>query len=207
MKLHRLLPLLAIVTLPLSTQAQTMADALNNKCTITWIGLDFSEAKFVPTVDFAEVQNNVDLALLKWNNLLEQEAAKFDLGAALGSTRTTNNTSFVQDANAGIAPHDLIQRTAEPLDLSKIPGMVRRYKTEGEGVGVVFIVESFNKTDVQAVFHVTFFNMATKEILHTERMVGKPGGFGMRNYWAAAVTSVLKNIKSNYAKMWHKRFK
>lgn len=207
MRISAILPLVALITSPFASSAQTMAEVLNNKCDVTWIGLDFSEAHFVPAVEFAEVQANVDLALIKWNNLLEQEPAKFDLGAALGSTRTKNNTSFIQAANNGFSENDLLQRTTEPLDPNKIPAMLKRYTTEGEGVGAVFIVESFDKTQVKATFHVTFFNMATKEMIFTERISGKPMGFGMRNYWAGAVSDVLKNIKKSYAQAWYARFK
>ncbi len=207
MMLRDLTPLLRVLLLPLTGQGQTMADVMNNRTDITWVGLDFTAATFTPAMDFIEVQNNVDLALARWNALLEQEPAKFDLGTALGSTRTKNNTTIMQVVNAGLSPHDLIQGSARPLDAAKIPGMVAGYKTEGEGVGVVFIVELFDKTAVQSIFHVTFFNMATKEVLHTERMVSKPGGFGLRNYWAGGVSNVLKAIKSDYAKMWKKRFK
>lgn len=188
--------------------AQTMADALNNKCAVTWIGLDFSEATLVPTVEFAAVQADPGLMIMKWNNLLEAEAEKFDLGKALGITACINNTSYVQSANDGISSADLLSRTAGTLDKEKVPGMVKDYKTEdGEGVGVVFIVSTFNKTQEMAEFYVTFFNMKTKQVLHSERISGKPTGFGLRNYWAGAVTSVLKNIEKEYSKAWLKRFK
>lgn len=191
---------------PMAT-AQTMGDALNNACTVTWIGLDFSESKFVPTFDFAEVDADPQTAILKWNNLLEQEPEKFDLGKALGITRCVTNTSFVRDANEGMTSADLLGRDPYTLDEAKIPDMVKAYKTEGDGIGVVFIVSTFDKTQLKAEFYVTFFNMKTKEVLHKERITGKPMGFGMRNFWAGAISAVLKDIKKSYVEDWRAEFK
>lgn len=203
-----ILALAVALTIGTAATAQTMADALNNKCTVTWIGLDFSGATLVPTVEFAAVQADPGTAILKWNNLLEAEAEKFDLGKALGINSCINNTSYVQPANDGINANDVLSRTAGTLDKEKVPSMVQNYKTEdGEGVGVVFIVSTFNKTQEMAEYYVTFFNMKTKEVLHSERISGEPTGFGLRNYWAGSVTSVLKTIEKEYAKAWLKRFK
>ncbi|MFZ1331619.1 MAG: hypothetical protein WAR83_05500, partial [Flavobacteriales bacterium] len=131
----------------------------------------------------------------------------FNMATALGINACINNTSYVQAANDGISSADLLSRTAGTLDKEKVPSMVKDYKTEdGEGVGVVFIVSTFNKTQEMAEFYVTFFNMKTKEVLHSERISGKPVGFGLRNFWAGSVTNVLKSIEKDYSKAWLKRF-
>lgn len=202
-----LLTLTTAIAFGTSVQAQTMADALNNKCQVTWIGLDFSEAKLIPTVEFATVEADPGTAILKWNNLLEQEHEKFDLAKALGISNVVTNTSYVAPVNEGVKSQDLLSRTAITLDKEKVPSMVKKYKTnDGDGVGVVFVVSAFNKTSEIAEFYVTFFNMKTREVLHSERISGKPTGFGIRNYWAGAVTQVLKTIEKEYSKAWLKRF-
>lgn len=198
----------AALTFGIGAKAQTMSEALNNKVPVTWIGLDFSEATFVPTVDFAPVEADAKTTLLKWNNLMEQEHEKFDLAKAIGISTVTTNTSYVAPVNDNVDAQKLLSRTASTLDKEKVPAMVKKYKTEdGEGVGVVFIVSAFNKTAETAEFYVTFFNMKSKEVLLSERISGKPAGFGIRNYWAGAVTSVLKTIDKEYSKAWLKRFK
>jgi len=202
-----ILSLAVMLTLGAAVNAQTMADALNNKCAVTWIGLDFSEATLVPTVEFAPVQADPGLMIMKWNNLLEAEAEKFNMAKALGIGACTNNTSYVQGVNDGLTGTDLLSRSAGTLDKEKVPAMVKKYKTEdGEGVGIVFIVSTFNKTQEMAEYYVTFFNMKSKAVLHSERISGKPTGFGLRNFWAGSVTSVLKNIEKEYSKAWLKRF-
>ncbi len=202
-----LLTLAAVIAFGTSLQAQTMADALNERCKLTWIGLDFSEAKLVSTVDFAEVERDPNFMIVKWNNLIEQERDKFDLGKALGVKGVMNNTSLIRAANEGITADDILSREAGTLAKSKVPDMVKDYKFEGEGVGVVFIVSTYNKPELMAEYYVTFFNMATKEVLHSERVLGKPQGFGIRNFWAGSVNDALKQIEKEYAKTWRSQFK
>ena len=114
--------------------AQSMADLMNGRANVTFIGLDFSGARFVPAIEFAEVDANPGLTLLKWNNLLEQEPQKFDMGKALDISHATNNTSFVRDVNEGLTSSDLLAPDPYELDPAKIPAMVKVYKTSGEGV-------------------------------------------------------------------------
>ena len=197
----------ALLSIPFAARAQSMADALNNACTVTWIGLDFSSARFVPAIDFAEVEGDTRTALLKWNNLMEQEPDKFNMGKALGITRCVTNTSFVKDLNEAVTADKLLSREPYSLDKAKIPDMVNAYKTAGDGVGVVLIVSTFDKTQAMAEYWITFFNMKTHGMLYTEKLMGKPQGFGVRNFWAGSVYSVLKAIEKGHAKAWRGQFK
>ncbi|NOX86391.1 MAG: hypothetical protein GXO86_10590 [Chlorobi bacterium] len=60
------------------------------------------------------------------------------------------------------------------------------------------IAESYSKPNVQGAYYVTFFDIATKKVLSTERMLAKPGGFGLRNYWAKTYYTVLKEVGKKY---------
>ncbi len=206
-KLNLLFSLAVFLTIPCILNGQTMADALYNGTQVTWVGLDFSNAKFVPAVEFTEVDADPQLAILKWNNLLEQEPEKFNLCKALESTRCSTNTSFMRKVHEGLTSEELLGRESYSLDKAEIPGMVKDYDTKGEGVGVVFIVSSFDKTQNMAEYWVTFFNMETKEILHTQRLAAKPSGFGMRNYWAGSVYQALKTIQKNHLNTWRTQFR
>lgn len=187
--------------------AQSMADVFKDSCSVTWIGLDFSKAKLVPDTAFAEMGMDARSMLHKWNTLLEKETEKFDLGGALRNTRCTTNTSFLLDVNNAVTPGQLLGQENYALDKELVPGMVRAYPTTGEGLGVVFIVSTFDKARHTAEFYVTFFNMATKEVLLSDRVYGKPMGFGLRNYWAGAVYSALKKIKATHSRVWRNRYK
>ncbi|MBX2972603.1 MAG: hypothetical protein KF797_05835 [Flavobacteriales bacterium] len=204
----RALPMAALLLTALSGTAQTtMADVLQKKAPLTWVGLDFSEARFTPRPEFAQLEQKGSIFLNNWNDLLDSEPAKFDIGTPLGLDYVANKTSFVVGANAGFDPAKAFSGPLVPPTDDQVARMVARYPTKQEtGAGVVFIVNSFNKTAEMADFTVVFFDMATHTVLHSERIQGKPSGFGLRNFWAGAVHHVLKQIKSPYAKAWRQRY-
>ena len=89
---------------------------------------------------------------------------------------------------------------------SDINNIVENYNFSNinQKIVLVFIVERLDKPKEQAVFWVTLINSRTKEIILTERMIGKPRGFGFRNYWAGAVYDIIKQIKKKKYKEWRK---
>ena len=74
------------------------------------------------------------------------------------------------------------------------------------GIGVAFIIENFNKGTQEATVYVTFFDIATKKVLVCEKMTGKAMGVGMRNYWAGAIKSILKQIDATEYKNWKSKY-
>jgi hypothetical protein len=69
------------------------------------------------------------------------------------------------------------------------------------------VVESLNKNAEKLVAWVTFIDLATKKVIHTEKVEGKAGGFGFRNYWAGGVYKINQEIDKNLYKKWSKSFK
>ncbi|MEZ5198923.1 MAG: hypothetical protein R2764_21855, partial [Bacteroidales bacterium] len=93
------------------------------------------------------------------------------------------------------------------LDDNAVQEMIGSYDmgNNDEGLGIVFIVESFSKKSEMGSFFVTFFDIETKRVLLTERMSGKAGGFGIRNYWAKSYYTVLKEMPAKM-KTWKKKY-
>jgi len=50
--------------------------------------------------------------------------------------------------------------------------------------------------------YVTFFDIATKKVLITERMIGRASGVGFRNYWVRPIYEVIKRIYDSKYKSW-----
>lgn len=59
----------------------------------------------------------------------------------------------------------------------------------------------------EAVVYVTVFDIKTKNVLILERMVGKPMGIGLRNFWAGAMKHVIKQITTDYYNLWKSKAK
>jgi len=197
-----------VILAPLAGRSQaTMADVLNGKTRLTFLGLDLSEAQFTTQIDFAEVSNQGALYFRKWNGLLQSEWEKFNLAKPLKLASVPTDVSIADEANDVTDVSKAWAAGNVTFDKEQIPAMVRTYKTgDKEGAGCVFIVGSFNKPAETADMYVTFLDLKTKEVLHVERVVGEPRGFGLRNYWAGAVTSVLEQIDKRYRKEWHAKY-
>ena len=43
--------------------------------------------------------------------------------------------------------------------------------------------------------------MDSKQVYFSERMLGKPSGFGLRNYWANAIYDILKLIRKRESRV------
>jgi hypothetical protein len=70
-----------------------------------------------------------------------------------------------------------------------------------EGIGLVFFTECINNDEKIATYFVTFFDIATREVLVCERVSGKPAGAGFRNYWSGSVSDAIGEAKKAF-KTW-----
>lgn len=174
-----------------SMYAQSNAE-LFNSAKLVWFGVDMSHSKLVGIEGFTDPYDIQKRYVPAWNNLVLSEAEKYDVRKFFKKGEVINDILAVESVNEKINPGEWVQTTSYTLDKSEIAGMVKKYKgTEKEGLGLVFIVESFDKNKEMGFIYVTFFNIATKEVILTEKLSGKAGGFGVRNYWAAAVYKVM----------------
>jgi hypothetical protein len=115
-----------------------------------------------------------------------------------------------QGGSAGAAKGLGGRQVDKPHEISEsdVAAVVSDY-TSGDysdGVGLVFVVENFNKLKQEATVWVAFFDISTHELIQTKRFSAGPRGFGFRNYWAGAIYSVIEQIREDY-KAWAKKAK
>ncbi len=104
-------------------------------------------------------------------------------------------------------PDELVINTDYSLGEDEVKKIISEYDITGkEGIGLVFIMESFNKNKELGYIWVTFFDLETKEVLLSNKMSGKPGGFGIRNYWAKSYYNVMKSIEKKKWKAWKAQY-
>lgn len=183
--------------------------------TIVWYGLNFSKAKMIGQFDQAMGAGMASGSDLKnkwipaWNSIILTEPKNFKIKEAFQKDDVFYDITATEKLNANINAEDLMTFNSYKFDDSQktVKDIVAKLKggEKTEGIGVTFIVESFNKSLDEAVFYVTVFDIKTKNVLITERMVGKPVGIGLRNFWAGAVKHVIKQITTDYYKMWKSR--
>jgi hypothetical protein len=213
-----------------AANAQSVEDVFYKK-EMTWYGLDFTRAKFVGSFNevgpipamggVVKVQTgdstrvtitgNSEPEVIRdnyfrlWNNVILNEKEKYNLPVYYKKQAVRSDLSIVDKLNAETNP-DSMMLPWGTLELTKeqIQAEVNRYDNKGKsGLGLVYIVESFNKSMELATVYVTFFDMATNKVLIANRLQTKPRGMGLRNYWATAIHRVMVESHEHW-KQWKK---
>ncbi len=174
---------------------------------ITWYGLDFSNIKLVGSEGFTDPYAIKNQFFYSWNNLIITEVDKYDLASFFHKSSVENDLSIVKERNMLPDPDELVINTNYYFGEDQVKKIISEYDITGkEGIGLVFIMESFNKTEELGNMWVTFFDIETKEVLLSNKMSGKVGGFGFRNYWAKSIYSVMKSIEKKKWKAWKAQY-
>ncbi|SKB91878.1 hypothetical protein [Dyadobacter psychrophilus] len=188
----------------------TMADLFNGKAKLTFLGLDFTQAKYVGKIGFTDPSAIQNQHMVSWNNLIEMEPKKFSLQKAF-NLKDDQYASKVEDMvkyNKSANVADNITEAESVLTEDQVKKSVSKYSlSEKDGIGVVYVVESLSKTAEKLTVWVTFIDLSTKKVLYTEKVEGKAGGFGFRNYWAGGVYKINEAIDSKLYKKWSKTYK
>lgn len=184
----------------------TMKDLFVGNAKLTFLGADFTQAKFIGgSAAFTNPEAIKTQVIPSINGLLIMEPKKYALDKPfkLPVARYETYIDNVTQINKDVKVDENI--TMDPYELSadEVKKVVSKYNfSKNEGVGVLYVVESLDKTKEQLPVWVTFIDLSNKQVLHTERIVGKPAGFGFRNYWAGGLANVGKQIGSKYYKTW-----
>ena len=195
-----LLPVLAVLFLTTGAKAQSIkaADISNPETPIIWLGLDFTEARLIG--DLSADENAIkNQHIPDINQLVVNEAKKYDLPKAFKHTNITSDLGFSYNQNKKLDASKLKSTNNDDFTRFKpetVEKVVAGYEFgDKKGLGVLFVVEALNKTKAEAAIWVTYIDLATKKILQTTRKTGKGGGFGWRNYWVHPVDDILDDIR------------
>ena len=194
-----ILLLVAIVTI-VSLHAQD-ASKVFSSTTIGWYGLDFRNAKMIGFGD--ESPHTIkDENFKVWNDVaMDLDLAKmFQKNTAFKYPNEIHKLNIARETKALKATEDVDLTTEQITEFTKtVPVGLKK-----EGLGLVFIVQSFNKTTEIATVHVTFFDIATHAVLWTKKMTAKPSGGDSKKAWVGAIKSMFSQIEKTEFKNWRK---
>lgn len=174
------------------------------KAEVVWYGLDFTQCKLVGSTGFTNPQAIHDSFFHSWNSLLLSEADKYNLKEAFKKPDIKYDIEMMKERNLTVEVTTLVQEKEHSISKEQAANAIATYNIQQQsGYGVVFVIESFNKYAERGSMWVVVFEAATKKPLITERFESKPGGFGLRNYWAATVHNTIKQARDKY-KWWFK---
>ena len=168
---------------------------------VTYLGIDFSKCKLIgdgfenPKAMFTEI-----------NLLLQSEKHKYDIDGAIRKPDPLYEYTIVNKRNDNIVESTLTETTNDLITFSQLQAIVDEYDLAGAGIKdglcLVIIAESLNKTRVQGNFFYVVLDVASKKILISDRFSGRAGGHGLRNYWAKSVYETIMTLRSPKYGIW-----
>jgi len=173
---------------------------LANANKIFWYGLDFSVAKMIGSSGFRkpDVIAN-EYVHPKWNNLIFSQSSKFNINRMCGNKGIISYRDVVIERNENVTSYNLIIDSDYSISNGTLINLIQEYPTAHENsVGLVFVVESFNKTKNRAFVWVVYFNRKTGVIINMNRYIGRPSGTTVLNYWANSIESIIQQAKKDF---------
>lgn len=167
-----------------------------------WCGVDFSNVKLVGAEGFNDVDRIKDYFFDEWNQLLLDESDKYDFADAYYKDQRYDNISKAKERNLMPNVDELVTETPQDIDDATIKKIAAAYKgvDNRSDLGLVYIVEDFNKTDENGKINVVFFDMNTGNVEWMKEYNVKPGGFGFRNYWARTIYEAMDESSKDFKK-------
>jgi len=185
-------PLFLSICLVFSLKTISNAQVSASDKSITFYGLDFSKSKMVGNDGFSNPDDIVNRIFGEWNNLLVNEKSKYDVKFAFNKSEVDYDFDIVNKRNLAVSASTLVTNNSYSIDEKIVASIIRGYSPKSKKLGIVLIVEKFDKTEEKASIFITYFNPTTKKVILTKRMTAAPVGFGFRNYWAGAIAKILK---------------
>lgn len=207
-----LLIVICLFGMSMVMKAQSVADLLGKSdVKVSWLGIDFSHVKLIGEFNQFQEAGAAGPELIKtkyfpaWNELIVKESEKYNVAAMVRKEKVEMNIEPIMKLNAKANIADLEGEANPDYSEDDIKAFVKKYNFGSkEGIGMLFIAESMNKTLVTARYHFVAINMSNNEVILYDLFNTVPAGFGLRNFWAKSYFDVMKQIKDSKFKQWKK---
>ena len=194
--------------------AQSVEDLFQNSPTkFTWLGIDYSHVKLIGS--FSNFNENTKITpeiikndyFVRWNELILKESNKYTIDKMFRKKDINYNIEGVTAINAQTDLTSIVQTASPNYTEIQLQQFVKNYYfNQSEGIGLLFVAESMNKIREEAIYHVLAINLTNNEILLCDKFTTKPGGIGLRNYWASSYLKVIETIRDHKYPAYKKRY-
>lgn len=155
-------------------------------------GVDFTQSKVYAAAESVE---QFSQAFQSINLLLATEAGKYDFSLMLGRSSILALDPMMKLLSAcDYANLKVYQKEFPDIDYA---ACIKNYDLpQEEGIGVVLIAKLLDKPGACAYYNLVQFDIATREIISQQDVVGQARGFGLRNFWAGSIYQILSSVKA-----------
>ncbi len=192
-------PLIIVFTLFITpAKAQELPKAVTDpNLAITWLGLDFEEALIIGDASL-DMPSFTGIYAKRINDMIVNQPQRYDLSKYLKKTTVNYEVSMLEESNAHIFTDNFVPTApgVKSFSAEEIADLVTHYSfKDTEGIGVVLIVRSMNKTKGKLTANLTYIDMAAKTVLYSKEFTVSTGGVEWAAYWANAVRRVLIDMQ------------
>lgn len=199
---------LMIGTSGISQTKLSKADVTSNPKLI-WFGIDYSLVKLRGEYEtpgnplYRSPDRIVQDYFEKWNTVVVSEPGKYNVKKTFEKKILENDVLVVEKRNKKVDPTQLVTINEYKITKEQVAAAVKEYHslTNKEGLGCVLVAECLDNIDKMGSYYLTFFDIATNEVLACEHIEGKPFGAKLESYWAASVSEALNDAHRVY-KTW-----
>ena len=199
--MKRCLAIAVAVLLAYQWPAAALSSALSSP-TVVWVGLDYSMVRMFGSGDFTNPDQIFPSMFSQWNALYLKEKIE-DLGKRLHK-QVIPDTMGIIEINKQAQTSQVVREdgdyakyvTASHITPDDIANAVRSYKlSQDTGLGLVFIVDRLVRLHETGCLYVVYFDIASREVLKSERKIAKTGGRGFRNHWFGFIKDITGTLK------------
>jgi len=195
--------MLSIVSFSVSAQNFPLETYKSAK--ITYLGLDYTHTRFIDDFAFTSAEELTTKLIRTWNHMIISEPDKYDFKKFTNKSEAIIDLELMNERNKKIDPSLIIQNDFFDLKLEEIPQIVRTIDFgDLDGVVTFFIVGTYNKNALIASYYLVLYDIDQAEMIYSKKYTSKPGGFGVKNYWARTYYDVLLQVEKDYKKKWSK---
>jgi len=195
----------------ISLQALTLKDFFSSsEPAVLYLGIDFTKTKVIDDANLS-VNDLRDRQYTGINELVLQEPKKYDLKSAFHKSNLDHDLGFVNKRNEKANTEEIKSTSSADFHRLKeddIKSLVSGFDFgDKKGFGILFVMEAMSKSDKGVAMWATIVDMGAKKVLMTDRVEGKLGmGFGVRNYYATGVKSVIDHIEKKKYDEWKAKY-
>lgn len=198
------LSLLVVLMSSFTAHAQQACNkCINANGSFTFLGIDYSQAKFVG-VNQEHEQKLKDVYMPAWNYLFINEQQKYDVAKMLKVDKVTYMVDFFEASNAQLK--DVYSQNDPQHSESDVRKYIQTLSLEKvtTDYAVWFMASAYNKSQEYGSHYFIIYDVKAKEVLVLAQFKENPRGFSFRNYWAFTYYKAMESIQGRMAKSWMK---
>lgn len=182
---------LAVVSQCIAQGSYNTAEDVYKSRSMTFYGYDFNRVKLLEPKRISE---DMTTQVFTWLGFMKERMTDEKLSAWLGKQITSNWVPIVDLTKANLNGKELVDVVKRPIHKDSLESIVRKYPlTEKEGLGLVVILEAFEKDTKRVYAYFTFFDIASRKVVLADYFNSKEAdGYGLTNYWGIGMVGTTK---------------